>query len=220
MSQFFDISTPRDELNYLKLVEKLNSNLYAKYENEFFEKNNIQREYENIFKPITEPLHKSLKIQQQQQQNDKNKKIKTDDKDLSDLKEEDEEVKEVASPKRKQRKKKFSIEQFLKDQNSYGNQDMVFGIKATRKKSGIQFYSFLGKSIHISKDRKFIINPNSSQKNSVPTERLWEIIVLNPPTFTPTIKELEDYGEILLFNDYDTWAELKKNKSIHPSKIE
>ena len=96
---------------------------------------------------------------------------------------------------------------------------MIFGIKPTRKKSGKQFYSFLGKSIHISKDRKFIINSNTSQKNFVPRERLWEIIVLNPPTFLPTIKELEEYGEILLFNDYENWAELQKTKAFSHAKL-
>ena len=69
MSYFYQVKQPRDELNYLKLVEELNNQLEAKYDDAFFTKNNMQKRYENIFKPITNPLHKSLQLQHYVQEN-------------------------------------------------------------------------------------------------------------------------------------------------------
>ena len=78
MSYFSQITTPKEELNYLKKINDLNTQLHEKYSTRFFSDHNVQKKYENMFKPITKPLrksltqqdqfHKSLTQQQQQQQ--------------------------------------------------------------------------------------------------------------------------------------------------------
>ena len=77
------ISTPHQELQYLKKINALDIQLQAKYNNIFFANHNIQKRYETIFKPITQPLNKSLQqqhhihqhLQQQQQQEDHHQPI-------------------------------------------------------------------------------------------------------------------------------------------------
>ena len=62
MIRFHNVSTPRDEIAYLKLVDEYNTRLRNKHDRDFLTEHNLQTRYEKIFAPITRPLNKSLQI--------------------------------------------------------------------------------------------------------------------------------------------------------------
>ena len=259
MSYFSQITTPREELNYLKKINDLNTQLHEKYSNRFFSDHNIQRKYETMFKPITKPLHKSL-TQQEQFNNSLTRKEQQQQQQQQQQEQQQEKEKEQQGPsystplhrKRKAfptltgkkrkvslstgaRKKKakktlfsipeseedlggeeeggFHIAQFIKNPEKYGFPDKFFGIT---KKPGKTYdkYIFLGNTIQIlgnpSNQMKIIAPANLQQILDIPSQNLWEIIVLERPSHAITHAESVQYGNILIANDFEKWLHAKR----------
>ena len=252
MSYFSQITTPQEELNYLKKVNELNEQLHEKYNNRFFSDHNIQRKYETMFKPITKPLRKSLaqqeqfhkslshKEQQQKQQQPQEEGGEPSGTFTTPLQRRKKPFSIPAGKKRKvvsskkgslSRKTKrplfnvneegewehegdggFHIAQFIQRPEQYGFPDKFFGI--TAKKAGGQ-YTFLGSTILISGDpsnRMEIVDPvRLRQTLNIPSQNLWEIIVLQTPSRAITHTDSVQYGKILIANDFENWLKNKRD---------
>ena len=264
MTYFSQITTPQEELNYLKKINDLNTQLHEKYSNRFFSDHNIQRKYETMFKPITKPLRKSItqqeqfhtsltrKEQQQQEQQQeqqqqqeqyggpgfstplqkrrkaivvpagKKRKVSTSIRKASPS--------STGGKKKKQKTKRplfpvteesegeeegeFHIAQFIKHPEKYGFPDRFFGIT---KKSGKAYdkYMFLGSTVQIlgnPSDKMKIIAPAHLQQTlDIPSQNLWEIIVLEQPSHAISHTESVQYGNILIANDFEAWLHTKRH---------
>lgn len=238
MISFHRVSTPKDEIAYLKRVNEYNTHLRDKYDHEFLKENNLQARYEKIFTPITRPLNKSLQAAATAAGTpppplspptststpyvEKKKKRKSfiDDDDGDDDSFLDEETHNYDDDDDGMNITKYFTK---KKSGRYGNNDDgiphddYFGIKKTlgaKKKGG---YTFLGKYIRFEGGRQthrtgFIVT-DTGQHIVIPSRRIWDMILLKYLSFSPTQQNLADYGKVLKDVGFPQWFEKLKNTS-------
>ena len=220
MSCFYHISTPQDELKYLKTINELNNKLQSKYDNDFFTKNNMQKRYENIFQPITKPLQKSLQLQQEKQDQEEQqypqpiKQSMTPSKSSTDV---DFTIKNKQQQGKKLHFNDFDISRFVTNPQDYGIVDKNFGITRVgkTKKKNTTTYKYLGNTVQItgkpSSMMKIIAPIQLKQTLEIPTQRIWDLIVLDYPFHEITHADLIEYGKILKANNFESWLHNKPN---------
>ena len=220
MSNFYRISTPQDELEYLKRIHDLDGQLQRKYAKNFFQQHNMQRKYEKVFQPITKPL----KMLQQQNIPDSSSEvvshapikhehheegIKEEEQSFLD---DNEELMSEGDYDGDDADSDFDISHFLRSPHFYTAPDKYFGI--TEDKKDKKAYNFVGRKIHILGTPptaiKVIFPTQLKQVIDIPSQKIWEIIVLEHPINKITHSELVQYGKILTTIGFQKWISNQK----------
>ena len=200
----FHITTPEEEIEYLKRIQNLNRRLEAKYTNTFLSNHDVQKRYETVFQPITKPLNESLEQQKKLQQQQITKPIKKES-SIEDVKDYDDGIDAVDDD---EKKTEINIHQYLRNIDSYGIRDKYFGIGPGKKGE----YRYLGNTIEVNEGSMKILSPSAlKQTVEIPSKMIWDMVVLEHPFYQPNHKQLKTYGNILLANGFPQWLKSKRN---------